>query len=296
MSSAEKARRLPGRIAFYLLAILSLLVVFALPTSWVYDLGLKAGTEQGQRPGAEVRTLRTDSDVSAFIQAGEPATVSPEGLIPCPLARLRDSEQSNRRIHYSSGRRSSRTFQGFDDYRVLPRDPGALDRLWQLLWGGTYNNGYFLKPLEDGTYLCIYLDDCAFLFGEPEELAGNRPGFSKKKREKKEKTDFFLSREQAKLFPYTEKYLAPELAVQLNELRNSDAVKKTSGAEIIRRSQQQGLSEEQLRDGKRQKIVTEQGKAAGLFLGARISQKGTEYQDIYYNEQAQRMVVEWFVQ
>ena len=30
--------------------------------------------------------------------------------------------------------------------------------------------------------------------------------------------------------------------------------------------------------------------------GARISQKGTEYQDIYYNEQAQRMVVEWFVQ
>ena len=50
MSSAEKARRLPGRIAFYLLAILSLLVVFALPTSWVYDLGLKAGTEQGQRP------------------------------------------------------------------------------------------------------------------------------------------------------------------------------------------------------------------------------------------------------
>ena len=84
--------------------------------------------------------------------------------------------------------------------------------------------------------------------------------------------------------------------MQLNELRNSDAVKKTSGAEIIRRSQQQGLSEEQLRDGKRQKIVTEQGKAAGLFLGARISQKGTEYQDIYYNEQAQRMVVEWFVQ
>lgn len=170
MSSAEKARRLPGRIAFYLLAILSILAVFALPTSWVYDLGLKAGTEQGQRPGAGVQTIRTDSDISAFIQADEPATVSPEGLIPCPLARLRDSEQSNRRIHYSSGRRSSRTFQGFDDYRVLPRDPGVLDRLWQLLWSGTYNSGYYLKPLEDGTYLCLYLDDCAFLFGEPEEL------------------------------------------------------------------------------------------------------------------------------
>ena len=90
------------------------------------------------------------------------------------LARLRDSEQSNHRIHYSSGRRSSRTFQGFDDYRVLPRDPGALDRLWQLLRGGTYNSGYYLKPLEDGTYLCLYLDDCAFLFGEPEELYTGR--------------------------------------------------------------------------------------------------------------------------
>ena len=174
MSSAEKARRLPGRIAFYLLAILSILVVLALPTSWVYDLGLKAGTEQGQRPGASVQTLQTASDIFTFIQAGQPATVSPEGLIPCPLARLRDSEQSNRRIHYSSGRRSSRTFQGFDDYRVLPRDPGVLDRLWQLLWGGTYNSGYYLKPLEDGTYLCLYLDDCAFQFGAPEELYTGR--------------------------------------------------------------------------------------------------------------------------
>ena len=28
----------------------------------------------------------------------------------------------------------------------------------------------FQALLEDGTYLCLYLDDCAFLFGEPEEL------------------------------------------------------------------------------------------------------------------------------
>ena len=174
MTREEKVRRLPGRIAFYLLAILSILAVFALPTSWVYDLGLKAGTEQGQRPGAQVQAVQTREDIHTLILANAPATVSPEGLIPCPLARLRDSEQSNRRIHYSSGRRSSRTFQGFDDYRVLPRDPGALDRLWQLLWGGTYNSGYYLKPLEDGTYLCVYLDDCAFLFGEPEELYTGR--------------------------------------------------------------------------------------------------------------------------
>lgn len=174
MSSAEKARRLPGRIAFYLLAILSLLVVFALPTSWVYDLGLKAGTEQGQRPGAQVQAVQTREDIHTLILANAPATVSPEGLIPCPLARLRDSEQSNRRIHYSSGRRSSRTFQGFDDYRTLPQDPSLLEQLWQLMWSGFYNSGYYLKPLEDGTYICVYLDDCAFLFGEPEALYTGR--------------------------------------------------------------------------------------------------------------------------
>ena len=174
MSSAEKARRLPGRIAFYLLAILSLLVVFALPTSWVYDLGLKAGTEQGQRPGASVQTLQTAGDIFTFIQAGQPATVSPEGLIPCPLARLRDESLSKAKQRYRTSSRSSRKFQGFDNYRTLPQDPSLLEQLWQLMWSGFYNSGYYLKPLEDGTYICVYLDDCAFLFGEPEELYTGR--------------------------------------------------------------------------------------------------------------------------
>ena len=174
MSSAEKARRLPGRIAFYLLAILSLLVVFALPTSWVYDLGLKAGTEQGQRPGASVQTLQTAGDIFTFIQAGQPATVSPEGLIPCPLARLRDESLSKAKQRYRTSSRSSRKFQGFDNYRTLPQDPSLLEQLWQLMWSGFYNSGYYLKPLEDGTYICVYLDDCAFLFGEPEALDTGR--------------------------------------------------------------------------------------------------------------------------
>lgn len=170
MTRKEKVRRLPGRIAFYLLGILSLLVVFSLPTSWVYDLGLKAGTEQGQRPGASVQTLQTASDIFTFIQAGQPATVSPEGLIPCPLSRLRDESLSKAKQRYRTSSRSSRKFQGFDNYRTLPQDPSLLEQLWQLMWSGFYNSGYYLKPLEDGTYICVYLDDCAFLFGEPEEL------------------------------------------------------------------------------------------------------------------------------
>ena len=40
--------------------------------------------------------------------------------------------------------------------------------------------------------------------------------------------------------------------------------------------------------------ITEKGAQAGLFIGTRISQKGTEYPDIYYDEQAQMMIVEHY--
>ncbi len=133
-------------------------------------------------------------------------------------------------------------------------------------------------------------------FGEMEEAESKAGNPLKYTRMKKGKADFFISAKQAEQFPYAEKYLAPELAVKLNELRDPDAVKKTSGAEIIRRSQAMGLSEEKLEDGLRCKTVTEKGKEAGLFLGIRISQKGTEYQDVYYDRNAQGMVVAWFVQ
>ena len=110
-----------------------------------------------------------------------------------------------------------------------------------------------------------------------------------------EKTDFFVTGEQAGKFPYEEKYLAPELAERLNELREGEQVKKTSGAEMFRRIQELGLAGERYENGRRQKYVTEAGKEAGLWLGSRTSKAGTEYQDIYYDKKAQRMVVEWFV-
>ena len=55
------------------------------------------------------------------------------------------------------------------------------------------------------------------------------------------------------------------------------------------------MSEEKAVNGMRYRVVTEKGQEAGLFLGTRISKKGTEYEDIYYGEKAQRMVVEWFI-
>lgn len=137
-------------------------------------------------------------------------------------------------------------------------------------------------------------------FGELGEAAspkaGSQPIGTRNQKQKTEKADFFLSEAASSQFPYAEKYLAPELAAKLNELRDEETIKKTSGAEIIRRSQQQELITEQLVDGVRRKAITDKGKEAGLFTGLRMSKKGFEYEDIFYGEQAQRMVVGWFAQ
>ena len=134
-----------------------------------------------------------------------------------------------------------------------------------------------------------------YYFGETPELAGvPAPGQSSKPvpAAKGKKTDFYLTKEQAAAFPYTEQYLVAELAEKLNELRDADTTKKISGAEIFRRMQALEYAGEAFQDGIRKKYVTDKGMAAGLLIGMRISKKGTEYEDIYYKEDAQRMVVE----
>lgn len=137
-----------------------------------------------------------------------------------------------------------------------------------------------------------------FYFGSLQE-AGQYGGAGKssagRHRTRAEKIPFEIGKAQAEQFPYAEKYLAPELAEKLNELRDAETVKKTSGAEIFRQVQERELAEERYIDGMRKKMVTEKGKEAGLFIGSRMSKKGTEYEDIYYDKRAQRMVIEWFL-
>lgn len=108
------------------------------------------------------------------------------------------------------------------------------------------------------------------------------------------KQDFFLTPEQAIEFPYGEKYLVTEIADHLNNLHNSDETKKISGAEIFRFIMSEGMASQTFYGRIPKKEVSEKGVLAGLFLGPRLSKKGAEYQDIYYDEQAQRMIVEHY--
>ncbi len=130
-----------------------------------------------------------------------------------------------------------------------------------------------------------------FYFGELEEVQ-SQASFGQQKMEKAKKVDFYLTEEQAAAFPYAEKYLVTEIAEKLNELRDEQTVKKISGAELFRRMQAGEYAGETLTDGIWKKYVTEKGQAAGMFIGLRLSKAGKEYEDIYYDKKAQKMIVD----
>ena len=134
-----------------------------------------------------------------------------------------------------------------------------------------------------------------FFYGGPEENAVPVPKRSGRTGKKQRKSEFSLTREQADSFPYREKYLAAELAEALMSLVDTETTKRITGNAIYSYVQGLGYVEERYVDGRRTKEVSEDGSRHGLELGPRISRAGTVYEDLYYNEDAQRMILESFV-
>lgn len=130
-------------------------------------------------------------------------------------------------------------------------------------------------------------------FGDMAEAVTERERKSAGK--KAPKTEFYLTQEQAGNFSYQEKYLAVELAEQMNRLRDAETVKKITGAEIFRFVKAQGLADEKYIDGRWRKVTSIKGIQAGLYIAPRISQKGHEYEDMYFNETAQKMILEHYI-
>ena len=120
-------------------------------------------------------------------------------------------------------------------------------------------------------------------------------GKVKKQMRKRGKTEFALTREQAENFPYREKYLAAELAEALMSLVDPETMKKLTGKAILSYVQEQGLAEEQYIDGRWNKVVSDEGRRHGLVIGPRTSRQGTTYDDLYFNEDAQHMILEHFI-
>lgn len=124
---------------------------------------------------------------------------------------------------------------------------------------------------------------------------GNIIGAARITKRNKDKLEFAITNEQAVQFTYADRYRAPEIAEILYSMVDTDIFKKVSGADIYRYVEGEGLAGERFENGKRRKYVTDEGREKGLFLDTRISKKGTEYLDLFYDRDAQRMIVEHFV-
>ena len=132
-------------------------------------------------------------------------------------------------------------------------------------------------------------------YGEQSESEPAARQQSRKSRKKQGKSEFSLTREQAESFPYREKYLAAELAEAMMSLVDPEFTKRITGNAIFSYVQRLGYVEERYIDGRRTKVVSEDGRCHGLELGPRVSRTGTVYEDLYYKEDAQRMILENFV-
>ena len=129
------------------------------PTGWIYDLWAGTGTEQGQTPNPSVSILHTQADVEDSYFQSAPVTASKEGLIEAPLLRLRDTEYAGEHTSRKNGVRRTVTIS---EYIPTAGSGPVRGFLLDFLASGFYNR-YYLAPLEDGSYVCIYFDDYLML-------------------------------------------------------------------------------------------------------------------------------------
>ena len=130
------------------------------PTGWIYDLGVGTGTEQGQMPDQSVSVIHTQDDVEGFFFQTTPATVPKESLVRCPLLRLRDLGYAGEHTYHNSGVKKTAIVS---EYIPVAYPTGPIRSfLLKFLASGHYN-GYYLAPLEDGSYVCVYFDDYLML-------------------------------------------------------------------------------------------------------------------------------------
>jgi len=131
-----------------------------------------------------------------------------------------------------------------------------------------------------------------YYFGEMGEVSSKATAVAKKEpKTKVGKKEFHVTKEMENGITYTENCLISQLVNQLNELRDPENMKKISGAELARWMTEEAYIAETFEDGRRKKLVTPKGAEAGIVIGMRLSAKGTEYEDYYYGESAQRMLV-----
>lgn len=116
-----------------------------------------------------------------------------------------------------------------------------------------------------------------------------------KKSVRKIKTDFVMTEELAEQLHYSPRVTLSDFVGQMNDLRDEEAMKRLTIKSVEERLLKEGLLELRFVNRMPLKSLTESGKKAGIEVEIRLSEKGNEYEVLYYTEPAQRRIVEWLL-
>lgn len=106
------------------------------------------------------------------------------------------------------------------------------------------------------------------------------------------KEEFRLTKEMMENFVFQQKTTISDFVKQLNDLRDETTMKCIAIKYVSGKLVEEGYLKEEIVDGFTKKTMTKKGEEAGIFGEDRVSQAGTEYTVLMYNEQAQRMLLE----
>lgn len=129
-------------------------------------------------------------------------------------------------------------------------------------------------------------------FGEQAEAADSSEDTGKRKRERRQKTEFFITEEMQKQIVCSDGSYLGDFVEQLNHLRDESTTKRLAGSKVMEWLTEEGYVESRRIDGRFYDRPTEKGEAVGIRVGTRISAKGNAYETLCYGEQIQRVIVE----
>ena len=164
---------------------------------------------------------------------------------------------------------------------------------------------YFFSEEEDLPDYSLEAALTAWENGSPEkadlpadslpEKASSAEGKGTKKRSSKTKSEFVMTEELADQIHYSDRVTLSDFVGQINDLRDDEAMKRLTIKSVEQKLMEEKCWEIQFFNGMGRKKLTEEGGNFGIEAEKRLSEKGNEYEVLYYTEKAQRGIVTWLL-
>lgn len=148
-----------------------------------------------------------------------------------------------------------------------------------------------IKDFTGNTKQILYFEDPTNTVEEVNTAESSRNQTNKNYQRKEKKIEFQLSTEMASKVVYREECTITELVNQLNEVRD-DNMKRLTGVSVTRRLLEENYLEEHMIAGRSILLVLKKGAEFGIVSKTKVSEKGNEYEVLYYKEEAQRSIIE----